>query len=61
MQSMSKGSLDHFNNSGKLLTTPELQGGSAGNCSKLDMNVDSKVVRFSMGWYRLGLYKYISI
>jgi len=46
--------------SGKLLTIPELQGGSAGNCSKLDMNADSEVVGFSIGQYRLGLYECIS-
>jgi len=46
--------------SGKLLITPELWGGSAGNCSELDVNADGEVVGFSMGRCRLGLYECIS-
>jgi len=46
--------------SGKLLTTPELRGGSAGNCSELDVNADGEVVGFCMGRCRLGLYECIS-
>jgi len=33
--------------SGTLLTTPELRGGSAGNCPELGVNVDEEV-GFSM-------------